>query len=89
MLYISIHRFDEGKFYPGQAGAHTRIGEGNGKGFNIHFPFNVNAKQNPIIGDKDYIYACESVFFPIIKEFSPDLLIISAGFDSAIGDPLG
>ena len=89
VLYISIHRFDEGKFYPGQAGAHTRIGEGNGKGFNVHFPFNVNAKQNPIIGDKDYIYACESVFFPIIKEFSPDLLIISAGFDSAIGDPLG
>jgi len=41
VLYISIHRFDQGKFYPGQAGAHTKIGEGAGKGFNIHFPFNV------------------------------------------------
>ena len=29
------------------------------------------------------------VFFPIISEFKPDLMIISAGFDSALGDPLG
>jgi len=43
VLYISIHRFDQGKFYPGQAGAHTRIGEGAGKGYNVHFPFNVAA----------------------------------------------
>lgn len=55
----------------------------------MHFPFNVNDKQTPIVGDKDYIYACMNVFFPIIKEFGPDLMIISAGFDSALGDPLG
>ena len=42
-----------------------------------------------MIGDKDYIFACEQVFFPVIKEFKPELIIISAGFDSAIGDPLG
>jgi histone deacetylase 6 len=42
-----------------------------------------------LIGDEDFIYACEKVFFPIIKEFAPDLMIISAGFDSALGDPLG
>ena len=42
-----------------------------------------------MIGDKDYIYACESIFFPIIKLFSPDLIIVSAGFDSGLGDPLG
>ena len=59
VLYISIHRFDQGKFYPGQAGAHTRIGEGAGKGYNIHFPFNVAKNQKPLIGDKDYIFACE------------------------------
>jgi acetoin utilization deacetylase AcuC-like enzyme len=38
------------------------------------------------IGDNDYIYACESLFFPLIREFAPDLIIISAGFDSAKGD---
>jgi histone deacetylase 6 len=41
------------------------------------------------IGDMDYIYVCEQFFFPIIREFKPDLIIISAGFDSAKGDPLG
>ena len=42
-----------------------------------------------MIGDKDYIYAFESLFIPIIKEFKPDLIIISAGLVSALGDPLG
>lgn len=45
--------------------------------------------QKTLVGDNDFIYACENIFFPIIKEFSPDLMIISAGFDSALGDPLG
>jgi histone deacetylase 6 len=35
VLYISIHRHDMGKFYPGSIGKHERIGEGQGKGFNI------------------------------------------------------
>ena len=89
VLYISIHRFDQGTFYPGPAGDGKKIGNGAGAGFNVHFPFNVTKTQKPIIGDKDYIYACENVFFPMIKEFNPDLMIISAGFDSARGDPLG
>ena len=42
-----------------------------------------------MIGDLDYVWACEALFFPIIREFNPDLIIISAGFDSAKGDPLG
>ena len=37
----------------------------------------------------DYIFVCENFLFPIIREFAPDLIIISAGFDSAKGDPLG
>jgi histone deacetylase 6 len=41
------------------------------------------------IGDMDYIFVCENFLFPIIREFAPDLIIISAGFDSAKGDPLG
>ena len=55
----------------------------------MQFPFNVVKSHPEIVGDLDYIYACETIFFPIIKEFKPDLLIISAGFDSALGDPLG
>jgi acetoin utilization deacetylase AcuC-like enzyme len=89
VLYMSIHRFDMGAFYPGPCGKHSNIGEGKGRGYNIHFPFNVEKSQKTQIGDVDYIYACETIFFPIIKEFNPDLIIISAGFDSALGDPLG
>ena len=83
VLYISIHRFDMGKFYPGPLGKHERIGEGAGRGYNIQFPFNLQANQRDKIGDRDYIFACEQVFFPLIKEFGPDMIIISAGFDSA------
>lgn len=35
VLYISIHRFDMGKFFPGPKGKHEMIGESSGKGYNI------------------------------------------------------
>ena len=89
VLYMSIHRFDNGAFYPGPYGKHTKAGEGKGRGFNIHFPFNVEKSQRTVVGDADFIYACETIFFPVMKEFNPDLILISAGFDSAQGDPLG
>ena len=42
VLYISIHRYDMGKFFPGGTfGAYEKIGESSGKGFNIQFPFNL------------------------------------------------
>lgn len=59
VLYMSIHRFDNGSFYPGPMGKHERAGDGKGRGYNIHFPFNVQKNQTEQIGDKDYIYACE------------------------------
>jgi len=89
VLYISIHRFDGGKFYPGPYGKHGNVGEGAGRGYNIHFPINTKEGESENISDKDYVYACEQLFFPIISEFKPDLIIVSAGFDSAKGDPLG
>lgn len=78
-----------GKFFPGAKGKHEMIGENKGLGFNIQFPFNLSKDEISEIGDLDYIYACEAFFFPIIRKFAPDLIIVSAGFDSAKGDPLG
>ena len=84
-----------GKFFPGPKGKHEMIGECKGKGFNIQFPFNMPNKnsnqdnESQTIGDNDYIYVCNQFLFPIIKKFDPDMIIISAGFDSAKGDPLG
>ena len=41
VLCISIHSHDMGKFFPGPKGKLELIGEGNGKGYNINFPYNI------------------------------------------------
>lgn len=41
------------------------------------------------MGDAEYINASSQLLFPIIKEYQPELIIVSCGFDSAINDPLG
>lgn len=85
VLYMSIHRHENGKFYPGtQFGSHTVVGEGRGKGYSVNVPWSKPGK-----GDGDYIYAFERVILPIAREYSPDLVIISAGFDAADGDIIG
>ena len=39
--------------------------------------------------DADYLAAFQHVFLPIAYEFSPDLIIVAAGYDAADGDPMG
>jgi len=41
------------------------------------------------LGNEEYRYACDNGLFDIIKEFSPDIILISCGFDGALNDPLG
>lgn len=45
--------------------------------------------QQSELGNKEYMYACETLLFPIARQFQPDLIIVSCGFDSAIHDTLG
>ncbi|KAK6460592.1 histone deacetylase HDA1 [Scheffersomyces coipomensis] len=85
VLYISIHVYDNGKFYPGtKYGNLDQVGEGEGEGFNINIPWRSHGMH-----DGDYIYAFNKVVLPIINEFNPDLTIISSGFDAADGDIIG
>lgn len=85
VLYISVHRYENGKFYPGtKYGGTDVVGEGEGEGFNINIPW-----RNRAMGDSDYIYAFNNVVIPVINEFNPDLVIVSAGFDAADGDLIG
>ncbi|KAG0222518.1 Histone deacetylase hda1 [Mortierella sp. GBA43] len=86
VVYCSIHRFDHGTFYPGDpiAGAHTAIGEGKGRGRTINIPWNSSG-----MGDSEYLYAFHKVIIPIIYEFAPDFVLVSAGFDAAEGDHIG
>ncbi len=88
ILYISLHRYDQGKFYPGESGNPKYIGKDKGTFYNLNIPWNTD--ENEFVPNSyDLIYAFERLIFPIIKEFGPEFLIISAGFDSCIGDPLG
>ena len=85
VLYISLHRYEQGKYYPGtNAGGADQVGEGLGEGKNVNIPWPVGG-----VGDADYIYAFRKVVMPICNEFQPDLVIISSGFDAADGDVIG
>lgn len=85
VLYISLHRFENGKFYPGtKYGDADKVGEGSGEGYSVNIPW-----QNAGVGDADYVYAFHKVVIPIISEYNPDLVIVSAGFDAADGDIIG
>ncbi|CAD8186231.1 unnamed protein product [Paramecium octaurelia] len=86
-LVISIHRYDNGSFYPG-SGDPVKIGEKDAKHKNINVGWNVKDKETAP-GYDDYVYAFDRLLGPIIKDFGPDFIIISAGYDSAKGDPLG
>merc|ERR1719428_1928118 len=41
------------------------------------------------MGDAEYLTAFDELILPAARQFKPDLIIISAGFDAAKGDPLG
>ncbi|KAG8379252.1 hypothetical protein BUALT_Bualt07G0069300 [Buddleja alternifolia] len=85
VLFFSVHRHEFGGFYPcGDDGSHIMTGEGQGAGYNINVPW-----ENGRCGDADYLAVWDHILIPVAKEFNPDLIIISAGFDAAIGDPLG
>lgn len=85
VLYISLHRYENGKFYPGtKYGLHTQSGEGAGEGFSLNIPW-----RNSGMGDADYMYAFTRLVIPVITEFDPDLVIVSSGFDAADGDIIG
>lgn len=85
VLYISLHRYEYGQFFPKSTdGNYTMVGEGRGKGFNVNIPWNKHK-----MGDSDYIAAFQRIIMPIAYEFNPELVIVSAGFDAVVGDPIG
>ncbi|KAI9449392.1 histone deacetylase complex protein [Russula earlei] len=85
VLYISLHRYEGGRFYPcGPFGGMTSCGEGRGLGYSVNIPWAESGTT-----DADYIHAFQQIVMPIATEFAPELVIISAGFDAADGDMLG
>ncbi|XP_068454279.1 histone deacetylase 7 [Clinocottus analis] len=84
VLYISLHRYDDGNFFPG-SGSPTEVGSGAGEGFNVNVAW--TGGLDPPMGDAEYLAAFRSVVMPIAQEFSPDFVLVSAGFDAAEGNP--
>ncbi|XP_016371411.1 histone deacetylase 7-like [Sinocyclocheilus rhinocerous] len=84
VLYISLHRYDNGSFFLGN-GQPTRVGSDRGKGYNVNVAW--SGGLNPPMGDAEYLAAFRTVVMPIAHEFSPDVVLVSAGFDAAEGHP--
>ncbi|XP_033718869.1 histone deacetylase 9 isoform X5 [Tursiops truncatus] len=88
ILYISLHRYDEGNFFPG-SGAPNEVGTGLGEGYNINIAW--TGGLDPPMGDTEYLEAFRTIVKPVAKEFDPDMVLVSAGFDALEGHapPLG
>ncbi|XP_026167643.1 polyamine deacetylase HDAC10 isoform X2 [Mastacembelus armatus] len=85
VLYFSWHRYEHQKFWPNlRESDFDSVGKEKGAGFTINVPWNDVRMQN-----SDYLSVFCHVLLPVAYEFSPDLVLVSAGFDSAIGDPEG
>uniref|UniRef100_A0A673N9T3 Histone deacetylase n=1 Tax=Sinocyclocheilus rhinocerous TaxID=307959 RepID=A0A673N9T3_9TELE len=84
VLYVSLHRYDDGNFFPG-SGAPEEVGSGPGVGFNVNVAF--TGGLDPPMCDAEYLAAFRTVVMPIASEFAPDLVLVSAGFDAVEGHP--
>jgi len=78
VLYVSTHQFP---FYPG-TGAALERGDGEGTGYTVNVPLTAGG------GDGLYRAAFERVVLPVLEEYRPELVLVSAGFDASARDPL-
>jgi acetoin utilization deacetylase AcuC-like enzyme len=74
VLFASLHQWP---FYPGTGGP------GTGDATTINVPLGAGC------GDLEYLQAFGALVEPVVQAFEPDLLLVSAGFDAHLDDPLG
>jgi len=79
VLFISSH---QSPHYPG-TGALSEVGEGDGEGFTVNFP--VPAGR----GESFFVPLYRDVVVPLLHQFGPQLILVSAGYDIHQDDPLG
>jgi acetoin utilization deacetylase AcuC-like enzyme len=78
VLYVSTHQHP---FYPG-TGAADEIGAGDGQGFTVNVPLEAGCT------DADYNLVHRAIVGPVLDEFAPELVLVSAGYDAHERDPL-
>lgn len=79
VLYFSTHQYPH---YPGTGSANER-GEGKGVGFTINVPMRAGTPAD------EFMKKFRNTLYDKAIDFSPDFILISAGFDAHIDDPLG
>lgn len=79
VLYVSTHQYP---YYPG-TGAAEEAGQGQGEGYTVNLPLPAGW------GDAEYQALFQEVVDPICRQFDPQFVLISAGFDAHVRDPLG
>ena len=79
VLYVSTHQFP---YYPGTGSLEER-GKGRGEGYTVNIP--LPGYQ----GDSEYAAIFNDIIVPVGREYNPDLILISCGFDIYKDDPLG
>jgi acetoin utilization deacetylase AcuC-like enzyme len=78
VMYASLHQYP---FYPG-TGAAQEVGRGEGAGFTVNAPMPAGA------GHDDYMAAFRELLLPVARQFDPQFVLVSAGFDAHRDDPL-
>jgi acetoin utilization deacetylase AcuC-like enzyme len=79
VLYFSTHQYP---YYPG-TGASNEVGGKKAMGFTVNVPLSSGYQ------DEDFAQIFERILVPIGRQFKPELILISAGFDTYFEDPLG
>eukprot|EP00927_Polykrikos_kofoidii_P044718 TRINITY_DN38608_c0_g1_i1.p1 TRINITY_DN38608_c0_g1~~TRINITY_DN38608_c0_g1_i1.p1 ORF type:complete len:730 (-),score=116.51 TRINITY_DN38608_c0_g1_i1:108-2297(-) len=82
VLFFSVHRFDTQGFFPG-TGMMEDAGKTKARGYTANVPLDKG------YGDWDLRHVLRYVLCPLLEQFKPDIIFISAGFDAVRGDPLG
>ena len=78
VLYFSTHQYPH---YPG-TGWIDEVGKEKGEGFTVNVPLPAGTD------DAGYLYALNNVLVPIANAFEPEFVLVSAGFDAHVSDPL-
>ena len=79
VLFFSSHQYP---YYPG-SGSFEQVGSNKGEGFTVNAPFPSG------FGDAEYVQVYSRILAPIALEYKPELVLVSAGFDPYVKDPLG
>jgi acetoin utilization deacetylase AcuC-like enzyme len=79
VVYFSIHQYP---FYPGSGGL-DEVGCGAGAGYTV------NAPMPATFGDNEYVRVFDELLAPIVRQYRPEFILVSSGFDAHFRDPLG